>query len=79
MTHPFHPLAGKDVEWVAQRVHRGEFYLELAAAYGVIRRIPARWTSVMDEDPIVSSGGGRTYLRADDLLALTEIVAGLGG
>ena len=48
-------------------------------AGGIVRSMPASWTSVAPVDPFVEVAAGRSPLHIDDLLALTELVAGLAG
>jgi hypothetical protein len=44
---------------------------------GVVRSLPASWTSVAAVDPFVVRAAGRSILHVEDLIALTELVAGL--
>jgi hypothetical protein len=37
--------------------------------------LPARWTSVMPEDPFVTLAAGRARFRLDDLVDLVALVA----
>lgn len=41
---------------------------------GRVRCIPASWTSMGDEDPLLTLAGDRAYLRADDLLRLADLL-----
>jgi hypothetical protein len=40
--------------------------------------LPARWTSLAPEDPVVIAGAGRSTFRAADLMELAALVAALG-
>ncbi len=40
--------------------------------------LPRGWTDAADPDPFVVVAGGRSALRVEDLLALVELVDGLG-
>jgi len=46
---------------------------------GIVRSMPASWTSVAPIDPFIKIAAGRSPLHIDDLLALIELVAGLTG
>ncbi len=41
---------------------------------GHLRALPARWTSVVAQDPFVEAAAGRSYFRVEDLLALVIFV-----
>jgi hypothetical protein len=73
ITHPFHPRFGQEVEfldrqqlWGADRV-----YVQVD---GNTFMVPARWTSVIEPDPVVQIGAGRSRLRADDLAQLASLL-----
>ena len=42
---------------------------------GRVCAMPASWTDVVPVDPYVAIAGGRSLLRLEDLLALSELVA----
>ena len=42
---------------------------------GVQRSLPQGWTDVGDVDPFVVVAAGRSALRVEDLVALTELIA----
>jgi hypothetical protein len=74
VTHPFHPLFGRQFDlinisqcWGDERV----FYVDEAEH---ARSLPARWTSAVEEDPFVSVSSGRSDFRVPDLLALLELL-----
>lgn len=77
MTHPFHPLFGHEYDlaeyrhsWAEDRVY---YYVDES---GEARSLPARWTSVLAEDPAVVVAAGRAHFRVADLLELVELVRG---
>ncbi len=45
---------------------------------GVRRSLPRAWTDAADVDPFVTLAAGRSPFRVEDLVALMELVAGLG-
>ena len=80
MTHPFHPLAGRDFEFVAYRQNWGEDRVHLHDENGRLFSLPAGWTDVAAADPfvVVAAGGGVPF-RTADLLAAADLVARLRG
>ena len=56
--------------WAQDRV----FYVDET---GEARSLPARWTSVLAEDPAVVIAAGRAHFRVADLLELVRLVRGM--
>ena len=54
--------------WGEDRV----YYHDVA---GVLRSLPATWTSVAPTDPFVALAAGRSAFRVTDLLALARLLA----
>ncbi len=78
MTHRFHPLFGRELDLVNNSHCWGEervFYVDEAEH---VRSLPARWTSVVADDPFVVMSAGRSHFRIADLLELAEFVRGRG-
>ena len=78
MTHPFHPLVGKEFvvlervrSWVGERAFCDD------GAGGVLP-LPIAWTDLAPEDPFVALSAGRSPLHADELLRLVALIEGLG-
>ena len=46
---------------------------------GVLRGIPASWTSFVEPAPVVTVGKGRSAFRVTDLLQLVALVANIEG
>ena len=46
---------------------------------GVQRSLPRGWTDAGDVDPFVVMAAGRSALRVEDLVALTELIAEIRG
>ena len=44
---------------------------------GHLQWLPAAWTSVVAEDPVVVAGAGKSPFRVADLLALSRLLAGI--
>jgi hypothetical protein len=68
VTHPFHPLAGQELEFVKRRknwrLDRVYFYNEA----GELATLPAEWTDVVTPDPFVVMSAGRSPFRATAVL-----------
>ena len=78
MTHRFHPLFGREFEFVVHRRNWGEDRVYFYDERGEVRSLPAAWTNVVAEDPFVVMAAGRSPFRVEDLLALAELLGGLG-
>ena len=58
MTHPFHPLSGRDFEFVAHRQNWGEDRVHLHDENGDLFSLPAGWTDVVAQDLFVVIAAG---------------------
>ena len=74
MTHRFHPLFGRDFEFVAHRRNWGEDRVHLHDADGVLFSLPAGWTDVVPADPFVVIAAGRCPFTAVGLLGLADLI-----
>jgi hypothetical protein len=74
VTHPFHPLAGRDFEFVEHRQNWGEDRVCLRDENGGLFSLPARWTDAVAADPFVVIAAGRCPFTTDDLLAVADLV-----
>ncbi len=77
ITHPFHPLFGRDIDVVERRHNWGEDRIFYRDPNGYLLSLPARWTSVDAEDPFVVVAAGRSRFRAVDLIDLAALVSPL--
>jgi hypothetical protein len=77
VTHPFHPLAGREFEFVACRQNWGEDRVHLRDENGVLFSLPAGWTDVAPADPFVVIAAGRCPFTAAGLLALADLIGQL--
>ncbi len=73
MTHPFHPLYGRDFEFVAHRQNWGEDRVCLHDEDGQLFSLPAGWTDVVPADPFVVIAAGRCPFTAEGLLAVADL------
>ncbi|MGH9255335.1 MAG: DUF5372 family protein [Vicinamibacterales bacterium] len=74
ITHPFHPLVGREIDVVERRCTGGEDRIFYRDPDGYLLSLPARWTSVEAEDPFVVVAAGRSRFRAVDLIDLAALV-----
>ena len=74
MTHPFHPLYGRDFEFVACRQNWGEDRAHLHDENGQLFSLPAGWTDVAAADPFVVIAAGRCPFTTARLVALADLV-----
>jgi hypothetical protein len=75
VTHPFHPLSGREYELVGFAHTWGEhrvFFREPGQAR--VRSLPATWTDVVGADAFVALSAGRSYFRPEDLLQLALLL-----
>jgi len=79
VTHPFHPLLGREFKIVTVRQNWGEHRVYYHDEDKRLRSIPAAWTSVFGEDPFVMVAAGRSPFRANDLVELRWLIDAVGG
>jgi hypothetical protein len=79
VTHPFHPLAGRQFVCVGERYNRYGARLLLRIDEDQVLSVPRQWTDVVAPDPEVVIGDGRSLLRVADLLELADLVSRLVG
>ena len=80
VTHPFHPLSGRECVCVGERSNLYGSRLLLQVADGdVVWAVPREWTDLAVSDPEVVLGAGRACFCVRDLLALAWLVARLRG
>ena len=74
MTHPFHPLFGRDFEFVAYRQNWGEDRVCLHDENGLVFSLLAGWTDASPADPFVVIADGRCPFTTDGLLAVADLI-----
>ena len=74
MTHPFHPLFGKEFTLVDRRLTWGEDRVYYHDEKGQLKRMPATWTSVGATNLFVTISAGRAHFRTADLLQLSALI-----
>ena len=75
MTHPFHPLCGREFPLVTDRHSWWGHHVYFHDDTGLLASLPAQWTSLFPVDPIVALSAGRSPFRVQDLLELAELIA----
>ena len=73
MTHRFHPLDGREFEFVKRRRNWSDDRVYVYDEQGALFSLPVAWTDLAAEDPFVVVSGGRSALRTDDLLELAAL------
>jgi hypothetical protein len=74
VTHRFHPLFGREFEFVARRQNWGEDRVHLHDSDGELFSLPAGWTDVALVDAFVVFAAGRCAFTTAGLLGLAELI-----
>lgn len=74
VTHPFHPLNGRQLVCVGERYNRYGTRLLLEGEGSEIYSVPRQWTDLVPPDPEIVLGNGRALVRVADLLGLADMV-----
>jgi len=77
VTHRFHPLFGRELEFVKRRRNYGDDVVYVCDLDGELLPLPAQWADAVPADPFVEAAAGRAAFRAGDLLELAGRVAEL--
>lgn len=77
MTHRFHPLFGRELEFVKRRRNYGDDLVYVYGVDGELLPLPAQWTDAVPADSFVEAAAGHAPFRAEDLLELADAVARL--
>ena len=74
MTHPFHPLYGREFELVVYRQNWGEDRVHLHSEDGELFSLPAGWTDAAPVDAFVVIAEGRCPFTVEGLLRLADLI-----
>lgn len=74
MTHRFHPLLGREFEFVAHRQNWGEDRVHLHDEHGELFSLPAGWTDIAAVDAFAVIAAGRCPFTTTGLLGLAELI-----
>lgn len=77
VTHPFHPLSGRELVCVGERYNMHGKRLLLRIDDDRVCSVPPQWTNRGAPDPETAVSGGRACIHIADLLGLAEVVEGL--
>jgi hypothetical protein len=77
VTHPFHPLHGREYEVADRRTTWGEDRVYFYDETGRLRRMPVDWTNLAIQAPFEVLSAGRSWFRIDDLVQLADLVGRL--
>jgi len=77
VTHPFHPWAGQEFEFVKRRHNWRVDRVCVRSGAGELVSLPAEWTDVVPDDPFLVVACGRVPFHLEGLVALSEMVASL--
>jgi Family of unknown function (DUF5372) len=77
VTHPFHPLHGREFGFVEHRQNWGEDRVYLRDEDGELFSVLAGWTDVVPADPFTVIADGRCPFTAECLLALADLIGRL--
>jgi hypothetical protein len=75
IVHPFHPWSGQEFDLVTYLHTWGEHrvYFQREESEHLVS-VPASWTDVVPQDPVVQLAAGRSLFRVPDLLELVQMV-----
>jgi hypothetical protein len=74
VTHPFHPLCGRQFPFVSRRRNWGEDRVYYYDEQGELCSLLTAWTDAADPDPFVVMAAGRCPFRLADLLSLAVLI-----
>ena len=74
ITHPFHPWSGQEFELVTYLHAWGENRVYFNKEHEHLVSVPASWTDLVPEDPLVYLAAGRSPFRVVDLIELAQLV-----
>jgi hypothetical protein len=74
ITHPFHPLCGKQFVLATRRQAWGEDRINYFNSQGKLCSILAAWTSLANKDYFLEASAGRSWFRAEDIVELDRLL-----
>ncbi len=79
VTHPFHPLDGREFALVTCRHNWGEDRVYFRDDGEWATSVPTAWTSISAADPFVAVSADRSPFKAQDLLDVPELIQAMMG
>ena len=77
VTHPFHPWAGRELEFVKRRHNWRADRVYVRDDRGELVSLPSEWTDAVPDDAFVVVARGRAPFGVDGLVVLSALVASL--
>jgi hypothetical protein len=74
ITHPFHPMVGREFELVCRRLHWGEDRVVYVGPDGALRSVSASLTDIDPSDDFRLLARDRAAFRTVDLLELCALL-----
>jgi hypothetical protein len=74
VTHPFHPLFDRELEFVKRRRNWRADRVYVFDPEGLLVSLPVEWTDVAAEDPFVVVAAGRSPFYTAGLLELAVLI-----
>lgn len=75
MTHPFHPLFGREIKLADRRIRgTGGDRVYYDDDHERLKSMPVGWTNLAAEDPFVVVSAGQAYFRVEDLVRLSALI-----
>ena len=74
ITHPFHPLFGREYELLYVRQDWGYDRVAYLTESGAEATIPVSFTDLKAPDPFVAIAAGRSRLRVEELIELAKLI-----
>jgi hypothetical protein len=75
VTHPFHPLRGREFDVLDERRAWGTHWFYCSEDDGRLFCLSSSWTDRAEVDPFVVVSAGRAMARVEELLRLAELFA----
>jgi uncharacterized protein DUF5372 len=75
VTHPFHPLSGRQLRRIGESANGVGRRVVCAGPDGVAWAVPIEWTDLAEHSAEFEHSDGRAYFLVGDLLALAGLVA----
>jgi Family of unknown function (DUF5372) len=79
ITHPFHPLSGKQLVCVGERCNPYGRRLLLQVNDVTVCSVPLQWTDLVAPDPEIVIGEHHALFRVADLLELARLLDQISG
>jgi Family of unknown function (DUF5372) len=74
VSHPHHPLFGREFQVADRRQNWTEDRVYFQGPDELLTSIPSHWTDLFPQDPFVVMAAGRSHFRADDLVELVRLI-----